>query len=137
MTERMKELMNGHDAVAMDAALEGARRATGNAASIAPPVDPESGSHGETMLILWQRKTADPSCGGALHRGQRHGRAVGPRGHLYLTLGPLRQATGGDGLLEHIALMLLALFALTLVVAGNLGVVVAIETGEQLLEQVE
>ena len=41
MNERMKDLMNGHSAVAMDAALEGARRATGDAASIAPPPDPE------------------------------------------------------------------------------------------------
>ena len=41
MTERMEDLMNEHNAVAMDAASEGARRATGDAASIAPPADPE------------------------------------------------------------------------------------------------
>jgi transposase len=41
MTEGTKDLMNGRDVLEMDAALEGARRATGNAASIAPPVDPE------------------------------------------------------------------------------------------------
>ena len=33
--------MNGPAALAMDDALEGARRATGNASSIAPPPDPE------------------------------------------------------------------------------------------------
>jgi len=40
MTNELKERMNGHAALAMDEALEGARRATGNASSIAPP-DPE------------------------------------------------------------------------------------------------
>lgn len=33
--------MNGHEAVAMDVATEGARRATGGATSIAPPPNPE------------------------------------------------------------------------------------------------
>jgi transposase-like protein len=41
MTEGTKDLMNGRNVLEMDAALEGARRATGNAASIAPPADPE------------------------------------------------------------------------------------------------
>ncbi|WP_374683832.1 hypothetical protein [Accumulibacter sp.] len=40
MTNDKKNLMNGRAALAMDDALEGARRATGNASSIAPP-DPE------------------------------------------------------------------------------------------------
>jgi len=40
MTNDTKDLMNGQAALAMDDALEGARRATGNASSIAPP-DPE------------------------------------------------------------------------------------------------
>lgn len=40
MANEMDERMNGHAALAMDDALEGARRATGNASSIAPP-DPE------------------------------------------------------------------------------------------------
>jgi len=40
MTNDTKDLMNGRAALAMDDALEGARRATGNASSIAPP-DPE------------------------------------------------------------------------------------------------
>lgn len=40
MANELKERMNGHAALAMDEALEGARRATGNASSIAPP-DPE------------------------------------------------------------------------------------------------
>ena len=40
MSIELKERMNGHAALAMDGAVEGARRATGNAASIAPP-DPE------------------------------------------------------------------------------------------------
>jgi len=41
MANELKERMNGHAALAMDDALEGARRATGNASSIAPPPDPE------------------------------------------------------------------------------------------------
>jgi transposase-like protein len=41
MTEGTKDLMNGRNVLEMDAALEGARRATGNAASIAPAADPE------------------------------------------------------------------------------------------------
>jgi transposase len=41
MTERMKDLMTGRDEVEMDGVLEGARRATGNAASISPPANPE------------------------------------------------------------------------------------------------
>lgn len=40
MANEMKERMNGHAGLAMDDASEGARRATGNASSIAPP-DPE------------------------------------------------------------------------------------------------
>ena len=40
MANETKEQMNGHAAFAMDDALEGARRATGDASSIAPP-DPE------------------------------------------------------------------------------------------------
>jgi transposase len=40
MANDTKDLMNGQAALAMDDALEGARRATGNASSIAPP-DPE------------------------------------------------------------------------------------------------
>jgi len=40
MANETKDLMNGQAALAMDDALEGARRATGNASSIAPP-DPE------------------------------------------------------------------------------------------------
>ena len=40
MANKLKEQMNGHATLAMDEALEGARRATGNASSIAPP-DPE------------------------------------------------------------------------------------------------
>ena len=40
MANDTKDLMNGRAALAMDDALEGARRATGNASSIAPP-DPE------------------------------------------------------------------------------------------------
>jgi transposase-like protein len=40
MANELKERMDGHAALAMDDALEGARRATGNASSIAPP-DPE------------------------------------------------------------------------------------------------
>ncbi len=40
MTNDTKDLMTGRAALAMDDALEGARRATGNASSIAPP-DPE------------------------------------------------------------------------------------------------
>ena len=40
MTTEVKEEMNGHAVLAMDEALEGARRATGNASSIARP-DPE------------------------------------------------------------------------------------------------
>lgn len=40
MTTEMKERMNGYTELAMDDALEGARRATGDASSIAPP-DPE------------------------------------------------------------------------------------------------
>jgi transposase len=40
MANDTKDLMNGEAALAMDDALEGARRATGNASSIAPP-DPE------------------------------------------------------------------------------------------------
>lgn len=41
MTERMKDLMNGRNALEIDAAVEGGRRATGDAASIARPADPE------------------------------------------------------------------------------------------------
>lgn len=41
MTDQMKTLMHGHDAVALDVAPEGARRATGGATSSAPPPDPE------------------------------------------------------------------------------------------------
>ncbi len=37
MANDTKDRMNGHAALAMDDALEGARRATGNASSIAPP----------------------------------------------------------------------------------------------------
>ena len=40
MPIELKDRMNGHTALAMDDALEGARRATGDASSIAPP-DPE------------------------------------------------------------------------------------------------
>lgn len=40
MSIEFKDRMNGHTALAMDDALEGARRATGDASSIAPP-DPE------------------------------------------------------------------------------------------------
>jgi len=40
MTTELKERMNGNAALAMDDALEGARRATEDASSIAPP-DPE------------------------------------------------------------------------------------------------
>jgi len=40
MTNEMKERMNEHAALALDDALEGARRATGNASSSAPP-EPE------------------------------------------------------------------------------------------------
>lgn len=40
MTNQMKDRMNDHAAFAMDDALEGARRATGNGSSIAAP-DPE------------------------------------------------------------------------------------------------
>lgn len=41
MANELKERMNGHAFLAMDDALEGARRATGNASSSAPPLDPE------------------------------------------------------------------------------------------------
>lgn len=41
MTDRMKTLMNGRDAVVMDVAPEGARRATGGATSSTAPPDPE------------------------------------------------------------------------------------------------
>ncbi len=78
MTERMKDLMNGHNAVAMDAALEGARRATGNAASIAPPADPEvaatarrrqfSGSERRRILAAADRCTEVGEIGALLRR---------------------------------------------------------------------
>jgi len=78
MTERMEDLMNGRNAVAMDAALEGARRATGDAASIAPPPDPEvvatakrrqfSGSERNRILAAADRCTEVGEIGALLRR---------------------------------------------------------------------
>ena len=80
MTKAMKGRMNdnGQKAVAMDAALEGARRATGDAASIAPPADPEvvvtakrrqfSGSERRRILIAADRCTEVGEIGALLRR---------------------------------------------------------------------
>lgn len=78
MTERMKDLMNKHNALAMDAALEGARRATGDAASIAPPANPEvvatakrrqfSGSERARILAAADRCTKVGEIGALLRR---------------------------------------------------------------------
>ena len=78
MPERMQELMNGRNAVEIDAALEGARRATGNAASISPPADPEvvatakrrqfSGSERRRILAAADRCTQIGEIGALLRR---------------------------------------------------------------------
>src|SRR5450759_4331681 len=78
MTERMKDLMNGRNALEIDAAVEGARRATGDAASIARPADPEvaatakrrqfSGSERRRILAAADRCTAPGAIGALLRR---------------------------------------------------------------------
>ena len=79
MTDRMKDLMNERSsAVAMDAALAGARRATGDAASLAPPADPEvaatakrrqfSGSDRSRILAAADRCTKVGEIGALLRR---------------------------------------------------------------------
>jgi transposase len=78
MTERMKDLMNGRNALEIDAAVEGARRTTGDAASIARPADPEvaatakrrqfSGSERRRILAAADRCTAPGAIGALLRR---------------------------------------------------------------------
>ncbi len=78
MTDQMKTLMHGHDAVALDVALEGARRATGGATSSAPPPDPEvaatakrrqfSASQKRRILAEAQRCTEPGQMGALLRR---------------------------------------------------------------------
>src|SRR5450759_3914102 len=78
MTERMKDLMNGRNALEIDAAVEGARRATGDAASIARPADPEvaatakrrqfSGSERRRILAAADRCTQIGEIGALLRR---------------------------------------------------------------------
>ena len=78
MTKRMKDLMTGRNAVEMDAVLEGARRATGNAASISPLADPEvvatakrrqfSGSERRRILAAADRCTEVGAIGALLRR---------------------------------------------------------------------
>jgi transposase len=77
MTNQMKTMMHGQDAVAMDAATQGARRATGGATSIAPP-DPEvaatakrrqfSSSQKRRILTEADRSTAPGEIGALLRR---------------------------------------------------------------------
>jgi transposase-like protein len=79
MTERTKDQMIGSNALAMDGALEGARRATGKAPSIAPPADPEvvamarrrqfSGAEKRRILLAADRCTK-PGEVGALLRSE-------------------------------------------------------------------
>jgi transposase len=80
MKPRVKDRMNEHNALAMDAAAEGARRATGEAASIAPPPDPEvaatakrrhfSGSERNRILAAADRCTQSGEIGALLrHEG--------------------------------------------------------------------
>jgi transposase-like protein len=78
MTEQMKTLMNGHEAVAMDVASQGARSASGGVTSIAPPADPEvvptakrrqfSASQKRRILAEAQRCTAPGQIGALLRR---------------------------------------------------------------------
>jgi transposase-like protein len=78
MTERTKNLMNGRNVPALDAALEGARRATGDAASSASPADPEvvatakrrqfSGSERRRILAAADRCTKAGEIGALLRR---------------------------------------------------------------------
>lgn len=78
MTNPMKDLMNGQNVPAIDAALQGARRATGDTASIAPPADPEvvasakrrqfSGSERRRILAAADRCTAVGEIGALLRR---------------------------------------------------------------------
>ena len=78
MTERMKEQMHGRNAFERDAALEEARRATGNAAFISPPADPEvaatakrrqfSGSERRRILAAADRCTQAGEIGALLRR---------------------------------------------------------------------
>ncbi len=78
MTERMKNLMNEREADGLDAAVEGARSATGSAASIVPPPDPEvaatakrrqfSGSERRRILAAADRCTQTGEIGALLRR---------------------------------------------------------------------
>lgn len=78
MTERPKDLMKGRSALAMDGASEGARRATGEAPSIAPPPDPEvvaiakrrqfSGAEKRRILAAADRCTKSGEIGALLRR---------------------------------------------------------------------
>jgi transposase len=79
MTERTKDLMIGRNALAMDGASEGVRRATGEAPSIAPPANPEvvatarrrqfSGTEKRRILLAADRCTK-PGEVGALLRSE-------------------------------------------------------------------
>ena len=78
MTERTKDLMIGRNALAMDGASEGARRATEEAPSIAPPADPEvvatarrrqfSGAEKRRILLAADRCTKPGEVGALLRR---------------------------------------------------------------------
>jgi len=78
MKERVKSPMKEHSHLAMGAALEGARRATGDAAPIAPPPDPEvvatakrrqfSGSERNRILAAADRCTKLGEIGALLRR---------------------------------------------------------------------
>ena len=77
-TQRMTNQMKAHRPLSMDAALEGARRATADAASIAPPPDPEvaatakrrqfSASERSRILIAADRCTQVGEIGALLRR---------------------------------------------------------------------